>query len=90
MVNLLNFPIHIATATSHFVLSLMGLSGSIVHYFKGDLHQGFFEIVWLGLGVIVGAQIGARLSTRIQGKTIIRSLAMALLVVAARILWMSL
>lgn len=89
MVNLLNFPVHIATATSHFVLSLMGLSGSIVHYFKGDLHQGFFEVLWLGIGVIIGAQVGARLSGRIQGKAIIRSLAFALLIVAVRILWMS-
>src|SRR5690606_3751203 len=40
MVNLLNFPVHIATATSHFVLSLMALTGSIVHYFQGILDEG--------------------------------------------------
>src|SRR5690606_7832444 len=72
MVNLLNFPIHIATATSHFVLSLMGLSGTMVHYIKGDLQEGFYQILWLGLGVIAGAQIGARFSTRINGKIIIQ------------------
>lgn len=87
MVNLLNFPVHIATATSHFVLALMGFSGSAVHYFKGDLMEGAHEIIWLGVGVIIGAQIGARFSHKIQGKLIIRSLAIALLIVAARILW---
>lgn len=90
MVNLLNFPIHIATATSHFVLALMAFTGSIVHYFQGVLADGIHEIVWLGLGVIIGAQIGAKLSTKVQGKLIIRSLAFALLAVAFRILWMGL
>src|SRR5690606_5498263 len=47
MVNLLNFPVHIATATSHFVVALMGFSGSAVHYFKGDLMEGAHEIIWL-------------------------------------------
>jgi len=87
MVNLLNFPIHIATATSHFVLSLMGLSGSLVHYFKGDLQEGVYQIIWLGIGVIIGAQIGARFSTKIKGKIIIQCLAVALLIVSIRILW---
>lgn len=87
MVNLLNFPVHIATATSHFVLSLMGLSGSMVHYFKGDLQEGYIQILWLGIGVIVGAQIGAIFSTRIKGKIIIQCLAFALLIVSIRILW---
>ncbi|TCK85213.1 sulfite exporter TauE/SafE family protein [Albibacterium bauzanense] len=87
MVNLLNFPVHIATATSHFVLSLMGLSGSMIHYIKGDLQEGYFQILWLGIGVIVGAQIGAIFSTRIKGKIIIQCLAFALLIVSIRILW---
>lgn len=87
MVNLLNFPVHIATATSHFVLSLMGLSGSMVHYFKGDLQEGYYQILWLGIGVVVGAQIGAIFSTRIKGKIIIQCLAFALLIVSIRILW---
>lgn len=89
MVNLLNFPIHIATATSHFVLSLMGLSGSMVHYFKGDLQEGFYQILWLGIGVIIGAQIGAKFSTMIKGKIIIQCLAIGLLIVSIRILWSS-
>lgn len=90
MVNLLNFPIHIATATSHFVLALMAFTGSLVHYFQGILTEGLKEIMGLGAGVIVGAQIGAQFSNRIKGKLIIRSLALALLLVSFRILWMGL
>ena len=90
MVNLLNFPIHIATATSHFVLALMAFTGSTVHYFQGVLSQGINEIVWLGLGVIIGAQVGARYSTKVKGSVIIRSLAFALILVGLRILWLGL
>lgn len=86
MVNLLNFPVHIATATSHFLLAAMGFSGSAVHYFKGDLQDGYHEIIFLGIGVIAGAQIGAALSNKVKEGLIIRSLAVALGIVAVRIL----
>lgn len=86
LVHLLNFPVHIATATSHFVLSIMALSGSAVHYFSGTLSNSFLEIGLLSVGAIIGAQIGARLSKKIQGKIIIRALALALGIVGIRIL----
>lgn len=86
MVHLLNFPVHIATATSHFVLALMGFSGSVVHWSKGDLQPGLNDVIFLGIGVIIGAQAGAALSHRINELLIIRSLAVALLVVAVRVL----
>ncbi|MXV15330.1 sulfite exporter TauE/SafE family protein [Hufsiella ginkgonis] len=88
MVNLLNFPVHIATATSHFVLALMGFSGSAVHWLKGDLQEGLHQVIWLGVGVIGGAQVGAALSNKVKEAIIIRSLAVALGIVAIRILWM--
>lgn len=31
LVNLLGFPVHIASATSHFILAIMSLTGTIVH-----------------------------------------------------------
>lgn len=89
LINLLNFPVHIATATSHFVLSLMAFSGSIVHLFSGDLLPSINLIAPLSLGAISGAQIGARLSTKIQGTYIIKSLAIALGLVGIRILFLA-
>lgn len=89
MVNLLNFPVHIATATSHFILAFMGLSASGTHWYQGDLDGGIHEIVFLGIGVIAGAQIGAALSHRLKGVVIIRALALAIGLVALRIFWMS-
>ncbi len=89
MVNLLNFPIHIATATSHFILALMGITASGTHWVKGHLDSGMHEIIFIGLGVIIGAQLGAAWSHRLKGRIIIRSLAIAIGLVAVRIFWMS-
>ena len=89
MVNLLNFPVHIATATSHFVLCIMSFTGSLVHLAGGSLKDGALLIAALSAGVLFGAQAGAVLSKRIHGTLIIRGLAIALGIVGARILIMA-
>jgi hypothetical protein len=82
----LGFPVHIATATSHFVLAIMALTGTLVHIATGTFSHGVHRTIALAIGVLVGAQIGARLSEKIQGRWIIRGLAIALGVVGLRIL----
>jgi uncharacterized protein len=86
MAHLLHFPVHIATATSHFTLAVMALAGTLVHIATGTFHHGIRRTVVLALGVLVGAQLGARLSHVIQGDWILRSLAVALGAVGVRIL----
>lgn len=87
MTNLLNFPVHIATATSHFILVIMSCSGSITHFVQGHLTPMIDKLPPLALGVIVGAQIGARFSKKISGRGILRFLAAALLMVGIRTIW---
>jgi uncharacterized protein len=82
---LLNFPIHIATATSHFVLAIMALTGTIVHAAHGLFARGVARIATIAVGVVIGAQAGARLSTRVGGRWIIRGLAVAMLFVGIRL-----
>lgn len=89
LVHALNFPVHIATATSHFVLAVMSLSGTIVHIATGVLSKGIIQTIALSIGVLFGAQLGARLSNRFHGVWIIRSLAVALGLVGIRILIMA-
>lgn len=89
LVNLLNYPVHIATATSHFVLAVMALSGTSVHIAAGTLQPGLIQTAALAIGVIFGAQLGARLSKRIHGVAIIKSLAVALALVGIRIFIMA-
>lgn len=78
LAQLLNFPVHIATATSHFTLAIMALSGTLVHVITGTFHHGVRRTVALTIGVLAGAQLGAWLSDRVHGRWIIRSLALAL------------
>ncbi len=89
LVHLLNFPIHIATATSHLILAIMAAAGTIVHIATGNFHHGVRRTVVLGIGVLIGAPIGARLSNHLQGRWIIRSLAAALFLVAVRLIVMA-
>lgn len=87
MVYLLGFPIHIATATSHFVLAVMALAGTSMHIISGEFVHGIHRTIYLALGVLVGAQVGAHLSNHVRGSLIIRSLALALVLVGLRILY---
>ncbi len=87
MVYLLGFPIHIATATSHFVLAIMAMAGTTMHILSGEFLHGVHRTIYLALGVLVGAQVGAHLSNHVRGSLIIRSLALALVFIGLRILY---
>lgn len=83
---LLNFPIHIATATSHFILAITALTGTVVHILTGTFAHGVHRTIALAIGVVLGAQIGARLSEKVRGRWILRALAMSLGIMGLRIL----
>jgi uncharacterized membrane protein YfcA len=83
---LLNFPVHIATATSHFILAIMALTGTVTHVAAGTFGGDLDMTLSLAIGVLIGAPLGAQLSNRIQSDWIIRGLAVALGLVGIRIL----
>lgn len=87
MVGALGFPTHLATATSHFVLTFMAATGSITHAIAGtfDHGAGLRRAAALSVGVVGGAQLGARLSQRVSGPLIQRLLAVGLVVLAIRL-----
>ncbi|MFT3884495.1 MAG: sulfite exporter TauE/SafE family protein [Flavobacteriales bacterium] len=87
LTTLLHFPVPIATATSHFILAIMALAGTIVHVARGDLHNGWHTLLAIGGGIVVGAQVGAYWSHRMQPHWIVRALALALLLVGVRIIF---
>ena len=87
LVRVLKFPVHIATATSHFILAIMALAGTIVHIVSGSfMHGGIHRTIGLSIGVLLGAQVGAMLSARVKGMLIIRGLAIALACVGLQVL----
>lgn len=87
MVQFLNFPVHIATATSQFILVGTTLTGVIVHLFNGDLAASWNIVLFLAPGTVIGAQIGARLSARVRARWIMRLLAFTLILLGFRLIY---
>jgi uncharacterized membrane protein YfcA len=85
LVYLLEFPLHIATATSQFMLLLMSSMGSIAHLLAGSFVHGHRRTLFLGLGVMLGAQVGARLSQHLSGRSISLVLAGGLVLIGVRL-----
>jgi uncharacterized membrane protein YfcA len=82
----LNFSVHTATATSHYVLSITALVATLIRLKNGSLHGQFQTIAWLSVGAIAGAQAGARLSNKLRAAWILRCLALGLGLIGIRIL----
>ena len=80
-----NFPLHIATATSHFVLFFTALAGVIEHILDHTWPTHLLRDACLAAGVIGGAQVGAYLSRKISAPWIVLALAMALGFVGVRL-----
>jgi uncharacterized protein len=85
LVYLLAFPLHVATATSQFMLLIMSSIGSASHLLAGSYVHGHRRTLFLGLGVIAGAQVGARLSQRLSGRSIGLILAAGLVLIGIRL-----
>lgn len=88
MVQWLQFPVYIATATSHFILAIMSTVSVIVHIVQGSYDDPYVlkMVAGLCIGVIPGAQLGAWLSHKIKTLTIIKILAICIGLVGIRIL----
>lgn len=86
MTQLLSFPVHMATATSHLVVTVSTLSADAIRIADGTLAPFIGLIIPLAAGAIIGAQIGARLSRRLSGRWITRLLAAGLGLVGLRLL----
>lgn len=83
LVFLLGYPIHIATATSHFVTMLTSAFAVAPNVVLGNVHFG--AVLWLGAGVLVGAQAGAKLALRLKTKAILYLFAIILVAFALRL-----
>ncbi len=85
MIHLMSFPVYIATATSHFVLAITALTGVLGYAARGQIEWPI--ALWIGAGVVVGAQAGAALSHRMKGRRIVQLLTVAVVALAIRLLW---
>ena len=86
LIRALHLPPHVATATSHFVLTFVAQTATITHLWMGELADAIDQTMYLAVGVMMGAPIGAALSARVRGSLIVRLLAVALCFVGVRLL----
>ncbi|MBO8175341.1 MAG: sulfite exporter TauE/SafE family protein [Thermococcus sp.] len=80
----LGMPIHYAVATSSFAIVFTATTGAIKHYMMGNV-----EIQWLVLlvpGLIIGAQLGARIAKRTKASNLKKAFAVVLALLALRMI----
>jgi uncharacterized membrane protein YfcA len=86
LIVVLGLPVHVATATSHFVLSISAFAGALTFLALGHVHLP--TVILMGAGILAGAQLGARLSIGTSAGVIRRILAGSLAIVGARMIVM--
>jgi len=78
----LGVPMHIASATSMFMMIFTSVAAGLTHAALG--HSRIEYAIPLCLGIVVGTQIGARLARRVRARILEKLLGICLLVVGAR------
>jgi uncharacterized membrane protein YfcA len=84
---LLNFPAHIATATSQFILVFSTMTGIFVHSANGVILKDLYETILLLIGVLIGAPLGAKISSYLKENNVIRIFAVVVGIVGIRMLF---
>jgi hypothetical protein len=86
LIRVLRMPPHSATATSHFVLTFMALTATVTHIVMGEFESGINRTMYLAVGVMMGAPLGAAFSAKVRGSFIVRLLAATLCLVGLRLI----
>jgi len=80
----MNFPMHVTVATSMFIMFFTSISGAATHFSLGNVHIS--HAVFLCIGVVLGAQLGAYFSKKISGKGLRRIFGVVLFLVGIRMI----
>ena len=80
----MNFPMHVTVATSMFIMVFTSISGAATHFSLGNVQ--IYHAVFLCIGVIFGAQIGAYFSRNISGKGLRRMFGVVLFLISLRMI----
>ena len=86
LVTVFGFPVRVAAASSVFALAIYGGAGAATHMALGHI-EPFPTLVFGGIGLALGGQIGARLSGRVKGAWIMRMLLVVVLALGIRLIW---
>jgi uncharacterized membrane protein YfcA len=90
LAHVLDFPVHMAAGTSHFILACSAVIATLTHVYEGDLKLTDPVLWQLGAAAVVGAQLGAYLSHKVSGPAILKILSVALFLVGVRLILINL
>ncbi len=82
---ILGIPIHVSTATSSFMIMLTSPSAAIVHAQLG--HIDYIKGVIAIPGILIGTQVGGRIVGRMKAKTLKKTFAVILLIIAVKMVY---
>ncbi|MEY8749751.1 sulfite exporter TauE/SafE family protein [Alkalicoccobacillus gibsonii] len=85
LVYLLGLRIHIATATSVFALIIYSSIGSITPLVKGNVD--WIVLAWSGIGVLMGSQLGAFVSKKLDAGVVTKMLASVVILMGVLLIW---
>ena len=80
------FPARVAAATSVFALAIYGTAGAAIHGVQGHI-EWFPMLVFAGVGLTIGGQIGARISRYVRGVWVLRMLLVVVLALGIQLVW---
>ena len=86
LISAFGFPVRVAAATSVFALSMYATAGAATHAVLGHV-EWWPTFILTGLGLVLGGQVGARLTERVSGPWILRLLLVVVLFLGIRLIW---
>lgn len=86
LISAFGFPVRVAAATSIFALSIYATAGAATHAALGHV-EWWPTFALTGAGLVLGGQIGARLTDRVSGPWILRLLLVVVLFLGIRLVW---
>lgn len=78
LVSAFSFPVKVAVATSIFSLSFYATIGALAHAYNQNI-EWYPTLVWTGIGLVLGGQVGARVAQRIRSFWILKLLLLVVL-----------
>ena len=85
MLLLFHFPVHLAAATSMFMIFLSSIPATATHAYYG--HIDWSMALALAPGAWIGGKIGAWLSLKLKTKTLVLALRIMLILTGVRLIW---
>ncbi len=85
LMNFIGIPVHISTATSHFIITITSFFGSLIFYGLAQIDMDY--AVFLGIGTIIGAVYGAKLALITPSATIKKVIGSILVLVSLKLIF---